>query len=98
MTTIDHTCPGCGVHWGRPRIRLSRTSRARRGLRNSLQRVPEDVATPTSASRWVSKRTGRGMTTSRCIPMDAPCPEAAGGGRLLIRVTRHPRCWCRTDP
>jgi hypothetical protein len=38
-------------------------------------RAHENVATLPAVSRWVSKRTGPGMTTSRCIPVDAPCPE-----------------------
>ena len=74
MTTIDHTCPGCGVHWGHPDPPLE-DEPGPEGPAELAERVPEDVATPTSASRWVSKRTGRGMTTSRCIPLDAPCPE-----------------------
>jgi hypothetical protein len=80
MTTIDETCPGCGARLGHPDPPLE-DAPSPEGASELAQRVHEDVAAPTCTSRWVSKRTGPGMTTSRCIPLDAPCPEGwAEGG------------------
>lgn len=74
MTTTDDTCPGCGARWNHLDSPLE-DEPSQEGAAGLAQRVHEDVVAPTSASRWVSKRTGPGMTTSRCIPLDAPCPE-----------------------
>lgn len=74
MTTTDDTCPGCGARWGHPDPPLE-DQPSQEGPAELAHRLQEDVATPTYASRWVSKRTGPGMTTSRCIPLDSPCPE-----------------------
>ena len=82
MTTTDDTCPGCGARWGHPDPPLE-DQPSQEGPAELAHRLQEDVATPTYASRWVSKRTGTGMTTSRCIPLDAPCPEGWREGRAF---------------
>lgn len=74
MTTIDDLCPGCGARLAHPDPSLE-DEPSPDGAAGLAQPKHEDVATPTYASRWVSKRTGPGMTTSRCIPLDSPCPE-----------------------
>ena len=83
MTTIDNLCPGCGGRWGHPDPPLEDQPSGPEGAAELAQRLQEDVAGPAYASRWVSKRTGPGMSTSRCIPLDAPCPEGWTEGRAF---------------
>jgi hypothetical protein len=83
MTTIDKLCPGCGARLGHPDPPLEDEPSSLEGAAELAQVMHEDVAAPTYASRWVSKRTRPGMTTSRCIPLHAPCPEGWTEGRAF---------------
>ena len=88
MTTIDNhwmCCdPECPVGFHDPAAaHVDEDEPCPPGAAEPAQRTLKDLATLTAVSRWVSKRTGPGKTTSRCIPLDAPCPEGWTEGGIF---------------